>query len=424
MKKRGRLFWFNVTSLIVFLIFITFFNLSCYSPTEPEDNPYITYIVSGGFGGGIHTKLIIDQSRTASLESEYPALKKQLSTEEYNSIINLFSDFKKLPDSEMIRCADSFVYTIEYETNGSIKTVRADNCALSDSTNPVIRKFKPIANKLGQLANQIYNAQASWIGLTAEYKMDKDIYKLDEPIKLTYILKNPTDKERVLYFKNQYKLQFMLYKRDYPSIYYTYPPRDYENDTTNPGKIELAPGEEKSLSYTWDQKILDNGNWIQAPIGSYNISMIFVGTKVNGNSFFIDIVDPSIPIEGQVVPDYNGESYLSKYYNFQLRIKNWTDKPVALDFPSSQKISVQLYTDDIHSKRELIYESTKPQDNQSSQLTILPNDEMTFSSLQSKDDLNLQNITWYYVKIKLLTSNLDFERDAEISIYQYSDNSN
>ncbi len=423
MKKRIKSILVQITGLIVFSIFLTFSNLSCNSPTGPQDTPYITYIVSGGFTGGIHTKLVIDEYGAASLESEYPALKRQLTPEQYHSLLILFDDFEKLPDSAMIRCVDSFIYTVEYKVGSYTKIVSADNCALFDSTNFYIEKFKSIVNQLNYLANQIYNEQASWIGLTAEYKIDKNIYKIGEQVKLTYILKNPTNKERTMYFKNQYKFQFLIYKTDYPLVYYTYP-EDYETNTTNPDKITLAPGEEKTINYIWDKKIKDHENWIQAPVGMYSISMSFVGGKVNGNYLFFDIIDPSIPIEGKVVPDYNGEGSYSKNYNFQLLVKNRMNSPVTLDFPNSQKISLQLYSNDIPSKRELLYESNLVIDNQSSQITIPAQGEETFSYVQNKDSLNLGDIYWFYVKIKLLAQNLNFEKDAGISIYQYSDNSN
>ena len=408
-----------IPRIMLLTILFSVFHLNCDSPTEPYIPSDITYTVSGGFGGGIYTKLVIDQYGIASLESEYPALKQQLTPEEYNSLLVLFNGFEKFPDTTMIRCADSFIYTVEYKVDGHTKIFGVDNCILSDlQTDYLIRKFKLIIDELSRLAGKIYNEQATWIGLTADYKMDKNIYKTGEPVQLTYILKNPTGNERTLYFKNQYVLYFQIYKTDYPLIYYSYP-KDYGTDSTNPAEITLSPGEQKSFYYVWDQRMTENGKPVQVPIGMYSVSMHFLGGKVNGAIFFFDIVDPSIPIEGKVVPDPNGESSYSQDYSFQLLIKNWTNTPVTLDFPNSQKISFQLYSDDIPSNRELLYECPVVKDSQSSRITIPAQGERTFSCIQNKENLNLGNIYWFYVRIKLLSSTLNFERDAEISIYKY-----
>jgi len=409
----------NCLGLPLFSIFISVSSLSCDFSTGPqEESGVITYTVSGGFAGGTHTKLIVDQYGSATLASEYPPLKEQLTTQEYNSLFSLLSGFNSLPDSAIIHCIDSFIYTVEYKTGSNKKTFAADGCALSESNDPSIIKFKSLVNELGKLADKIYNNQAPWLGLAAEYKIDKNIYKLGEPIKLTYILKNPTDNEHTLYFKGQHQIYFQAYKRYYPYLYYSYP-QNLQSDTLNPTQITLPAGGERTINYVWDQGITDqNGIKIQAPAGMYSLTMFFIGSKVNADHFFFDIVDPSVPVEGNVISDYNGENSYSQYYSFNLYLKNWTNSSVTLNFPNNQKIFVQLYTDDLPSNRKLLYESPTIKDGLSSRVTIPALTDTTFSYKQDKDRLNLGNSSWFYVKIKLLNQN--FERDAEVQIYDYS----
>ena len=163
-------------SFFVFLsITLCILNFNCDSPTGPVGSAVITYTVSGGFAGGIHTKLVINEYGQASLESENPVLKQALPAREYHSLLRLFNGFSMLKDSYSGGCVDIPVYTIEYRRSNYIKIVNVDGCALSDSVDPDIVKLKYITDRLSNLADQIYNNKAPRIGLTAEYKIEKSI---------------------------------------------------------------------------------------------------------------------------------------------------------------------------------------------------------------------------------------------------------
>ena len=72
----------------------------------------------------------------------------------------------------------------------------------------------------------------------------------------------------------------------------------------------------------------------------YPWGMLIVGfpeSRVN-----VDIVDPSIPVFAHVSSRNNDDSS-NPTYTFNLLVKNWSEEPVKLNFPSSQKIRVTLY---------------------------------------------------------------------------------
>lgn len=136
------------------LIILSIFNLSCDSSTEPLEPAVITYTVSGGYAGGVYTKLVIDQSGIAALGNENPILKQKLNAQEYNSLRQSFSGFNDIPDTSMIRCMDSFIFSVEYKTEHSSKTVHIDGCELDDSTNYIVEKLKAIINKLESIVQK------------------------------------------------------------------------------------------------------------------------------------------------------------------------------------------------------------------------------------------------------------------------------
>ncbi len=161
--------------ILFFSILFCILIFNCDSPTGPVGSAVITYTVSGGFAGGIHTKLVIDEYGQASLETETPVLKQTLSAKEYRSILMLFKGFSLLKDSYNGGCMDIPVYTIEYRGNNYTKVVIADGCALSDSADPGIVKLRQITNRLSCLADQIYKNKTQVIGLSAEFKIKKSI---------------------------------------------------------------------------------------------------------------------------------------------------------------------------------------------------------------------------------------------------------
>ncbi len=144
------------------LIILSISNLSCDSSTEPLEPAVITYTVSGGYTGGIRTKLIIYQSGVTSLETEYPVLKQQLTQEEYNSLLQSFSGFNDIADSSLIECRDSFIYSIEYQIEKYSKTIHVDMCALNNSTNAEIEKLKIIIGKLNNIAEKVKSINAPY----------------------------------------------------------------------------------------------------------------------------------------------------------------------------------------------------------------------------------------------------------------------
>lgn len=408
---------YTITELFFLSILLIIINFSCDSPTGPLESSEISFIESGGFTGGIHIKLVIDKYGIASLESQYPVLKQTLSGKEFNSLLKLFSGFANLNDSYYGGCADIPVFNITYKNGRINKTVNIDGCALLDSLNPDVAKLKAIINLCANLAAEIYNNQAPWAGLTAEYITDKEICNLGSSLKMTFILRNPTDKKRSLYFRNGEQIIYNIYQREYPYKYYRYPYGTAVDST--PSVITLEPGEEKTFDLMWDQKMFDSkGRITTAAAGSYNLFMAFGGAVMPGQQKIIYVVDPAVPVLGQVIADPIGENKDAGNYNFNLSVKNWTTNSVTLDFLNSQKILIELYDINNPLNNVLIYRSAEITDNNPAQTEIPAGGVTNFSDTFSKDSLNLSGGYWYHVRIKLLCSGFNLESESDIVIYK------
>ena len=168
----------------LFLWFIVFFFASCdiIGPQQTTGSPTIIYTVSGGFWGGISTKLNVNNSGTATLETTYPPLKLQLKQDEYSHLLSYFDNFNELPDTFKNQCADGLIFKIEYKGNDYSKNITIDQCTLSSQSksNSIVSKINKIILALDSLAKRIYETKAPWIGLTSNFSIDSDVYGIGE----------------------------------------------------------------------------------------------------------------------------------------------------------------------------------------------------------------------------------------------------
>ncbi len=387
-------------------------------PPASGDNPTITYTVTGGFFGGLHTKIVVSPAGIATLETTYPNLELQLTPDEYSGLLRRFDDFSALQDTFPNSCMDGFIFTVQLEGEGYSRHISIDQCTLQSGKDSiaVIGKVNTILVALDSLANRVYQSKAPWVGLTAHFYIDSDIYGDGEPITLRYRILNPTSEERAIYFQHQSQFWFSVYRFNFPSFYYIYPAVT-SADSSAPSEIHLAPGETKEITYVWDQHVRPADTALA--IGYYELRTgLLAGNLYMADTSF-EVIDRTIPISGVITPDPNGESNSSNTYTFALSVRNWTGSPVTLHFPSSHTISVELYDLGGLSPRDsTIYVSPPVADTVTFEMTIPPHAVRTFTSVVFKSEF-APWYTWTYAKIRLLCTDYEFSRDGELRMFPY-----
>jgi hypothetical protein len=410
MKNHKRLLTIAYAFLVALLV------PACHvaGPSGSSGNPTITYVVSGGFVGGIHTRLTVSPTGSATLETNYPQLKLQLTPDEYSGLLRRFDDFGALQDTFPNSCMDGFIFTVQLDGEGYSRHISIDQCTLQSGkdSNAVIGKLNIILIALDSLADEVYETKAPWVGLTGRFYIDSDIYGAGEPITLRYHITNPTSEDRAIYFQHQDQFWFSVYRYNFPPFYYSYPG---DPDSSAPSEIHLAPGETKEIAYVWDQHVQP----VDTPlaIGYYELRMgLLAGNLYMADTSF-EVIDRSIPISGVITPDPNGESSSSSTYTFALSVRNWTGSPVTLHFPSSHTISVELYDlGGISPRDSAIYVSPPVTDSVTFEMTIPPHAVRTFTSVVFKSEFAPWYM-WTYAKIRLLCTDYEFGRDGQLRMF-------
>lgn len=390
-------------------------------PSGSAGNPSIVYTVSGGFAGGTHTRLTIDPEGLATLETTYPQISTQLSAGEYMDLLRTLGDFGALPDTFPNSCFDGFIFTVETEKPGYYKRVSIDQCTLysEKDSSAIVAKIENIIVALDSLARKVYDSEAPWKGLTAEFSIDSSFYGVGEPITLRYRVSNPTSVERAIYFRHRNQFTFSLDRYNFPSFYFTYPQELYW-DSSATSELHLAPGESKEITYEWNQRVQTSTADSTLGIGYYSLRMNLLAGDFQPQVSWFEIIDRRVPIAGFVTPDPNGSNSGSPTYTFALTLRNRTSSPVTLHFPSSARISVELYDVGGLSPRDsVIFRGPAVHDSTASNVTLSPYSVTTFSYPADKSAFG-QWYLWTYAKIKLLCTDFDFSRDAELMIAKYS----
>ncbi len=421
---------YSLKTIAFLLIAVVLFN-SCdttnSSGLELDENETIainglslTYTRSGGAIGGLIKKMVLDSTGVVILPDRYPELRQQLTQDAYEKLAKNFEDFvdnsQSIPDSAVSTCSDDVLVEIEWKYKNESNKFRTIGCLLYnynsvDSSTIAVRSFIDI---LDTIYGNVYETQIPWKGLTSEFSIESDTYALGESIKMIYKIHNPTTKERGLYFRGKEQTYFTIYRENVPNFYYRYP--DYKvSDMGEPSEILFAPGETKIIETEWNQIMETKDGDIPLDIGRYriNIHMSAGGLRQGGGN--VDIVDPSIPVFAQV-SSRNNDNSSNPTYTFNLLVKNWSEEPVKLNFPSSQKIGVTLYGNE--HKNSISYESSLIDDTMESTVTILPGEETVFSHTVDKSEIaNLSN--WRYVEIELMCTNFESISTGFLEMYKY-----
>ncbi|MCL5031078.1 MAG: hypothetical protein M1480_18895 [Bacteroidetes bacterium] len=256
------------------------FIVSCQSPVVPieADNPTIIYEVSGGVMGD-YFKLIIDNTGLASYVSVYPVLQMQLPEEEFTNIKSYLKNFDNYQPSYLDSCIDDFRHKLTLQTNTRQKTVEFDGCSID--RNPNLEPLKELVILFGKVRDSIYNEKAAWVGLTYQFSMDSTSYSQSDSINFFCKIINQTTKERIIYFKNKYRIQVAIHNDiTNPEISFRTPDNSISSsDTTSPSEIILEPGEVKTITYSWDQSFVnyDMVSYKSLPYGKYNATIYLQG---------------------------------------------------------------------------------------------------------------------------------------------------
>jgi len=412
-----RLLGFTAFSLCVLLP-------SCDDAHGPPDllSGSVEYTVSGGFRGGVHTKMTVDPAGHVTLHSSYPELEDDLTTGEQAELERYFADIWSQPDTLRGGCMDDFNYEIRWTDSRGKKIVLVDGCALNPPNG-----VKPwptltgIVQVLGNLAARILEQKAPWRGIEGTFGIDKLNYGLDEPIRFSYRLKNPTSQERSLPFHHADQFWFSVDKENFPGFHYSYPMRAFYPwafpDSSSPSSIVLVPGQEEELVYVWDHSVLDvSGKPDTLDVGSYHLRMGLLTGDLNTQEIHFDLYDRRLPIKGDIIPDLTGSDGTSATYVFQLMVTNWTQSSVTLHFRNSQRIAVELWDLDFDPPKTIIYQTMISQTSDSQNLTLAPQEKVVFTEAVQKANMGPWYI-WTLAKVRLLSTDFDFSREGQLQIF-------
>jgi hypothetical protein len=277
-----------------FHVILLIFACSCKNsvqplPLEPET---IVYQRSGGYGGGIATKLKIQSDGLAILQSNYPPLHHQLSPAEHAWVFSLFQGYDTWKDEMDIICADDFLFTFQLTQGGKTTEVHSTGCSLErNQTDPNAARILASIGSLESLANSIYQQEAPWIGLKAEFGLDKSVYRVSDTITMTFRLVNTTSIVRTLWFPTQSQTSFTIHNQANPALSYYLPCNYWPSDTANPSTIVVEPYRQSQIEYRWIPVLTNSstGETLKAPAGYYAITMRFLAGDLGASTVFFEI---------------------------------------------------------------------------------------------------------------------------------------
>ena len=370
-------------------------------------------------------RLTVSAEGLVTTEVVRPSLRQQLADSAHQQLLDVFDGFFDLEatyDDHV--CADDITYTITLQSETRSKTVLAAGCSLwergGDRHAPA--RLGRMVSALRELAREVYEEEAPWLGLEVDFSIDGDTYGLGEPIRLTYRITNPTDRERTLYFFDDRRTGFSVRKQGIPASYHQHPPMpDHSSEDLTP--LTLGPGQEETLTHLWDQTVVDDeGDRAELGLGRYALSMHLLNT-----SFFrtdegipFDVVDRSVPLGGYVNDYGPGEDPSLPDFTFELLVRNWTDAPVTLAFPHRERLRVAVYSLDGPASEPppLVYRGPETLQDEATTLVLQPGETETFSHTVRKTELSPDAI-WYRADVELLASNVAFARSGQVRIIPY-----
>ncbi|MGA9120860.1 MAG: hypothetical protein WB699_15955, partial [Bacteroidota bacterium] len=279
-----------------------------------------------------------------------------------------------------------------------------------------------IVQTLESVAARIKEQEAPWRGMEANFMIDASSYGLDEPIRLNYTLTNRTSFTRSLSFPHSKQFWFTVDKANFPAFHYSYPMEAFSPwsfpDSSSPTTRVLLAGEEKNLVYIWDHSLIDSrGVPDTLGVGSYHLRMGLLAGDFAVRDFDFDVYDKQIPIKGEISPDFAGADASSMTYTIQLKVTNWTQSSLTLNFGNSQRLAVELWDLDINPPTALIYSTeilpaTNPQT-----LVLAPLETVVIADTVQKAAMK-PGYFWTLAQVRLLCTNFPFDREGQLQIFR------
>ncbi|GMQ83228.1 MAG: hypothetical protein BMS9Abin05_2718 [Rhodothermia bacterium] len=194
------------------------------SPPHSEENwempagglkyelPRIDMEMFNGWGGYDNVSVLPGGLFIKRLQFNIPELSRQLSPDEYDQLISLFSGFLGFGPEYGNGCADGNAYTITISNALYRKTVFA-GCGISrpDPDSVSAQLFK-LVTELDRLSDKTYENEAPWIGLTNSVSLDRQSYALTDTIRIRYAIHNPTNTTRAVYFYRVNRIGAEVYR--------------------------------------------------------------------------------------------------------------------------------------------------------------------------------------------------------------------
>src|SRR5579862_5211259 len=347
----------HVVVVIPFILLMTGFSKS------QDSNPTIKYYRTGGFVGGTMGRITILPDGMAIDEDSYPNLHAIMSSGDYRSLLKLFHDFDGLKkdlgvskvecmdaiDSYFILVRDSI--TTEIELSGCI-SFESDN-SITKERREAINRLIEIRTRLDSIYTWVYNKEESWLGVIPTFSLDGVVVLPTDSIRVDVVLRNSESKDQKLYFPPWGRVAFSLDpvgpwdQRSYRHSRYP------SNEEKPPIELRVPASDSVSFHEAWCCRDSEHSglghvnivSWLRP--GVYLLEP-FVTAQCSRDTthrapFLIDYADTTAPVGGVVWADEkrNGDSAL---VDFRMRIQNWTNAPVRLDFEDSALFRIELVT--------------------------------------------------------------------------------
>ncbi len=211
--------------------------------------PRVDVTMFSGFGAYDNVSVLPSGVFIKRLRYDLPELSRQLSEDDYEHLISLFSGFLGFESEYGTGCADGRFYTISITNAYYHKSVNV-GCAIDHLTDSVSVQLTKLVREIDRLSLDTYNQLAPWIGLTNSVSIDRSSYTQSDTLRVNYLINNPTDINRSIYFRYEDRLSLSIYLGHliYRSPTGSIACPSIEGLPCNPDKITIAPGESFTIT--------------------------------------------------------------------------------------------------------------------------------------------------------------------------------
>jgi hypothetical protein len=370
--------------------------LGWHSPTHAGNDleeGEIRYVVSGGIAGRVYTNLTITPEGIAINKKHAPPIKKRLTPEEYRDIRSKVEKLFAAPSSgkdgkRRVIIYDSINHRLQMKIGGEIKERRTS------------RGFGSLLPELSALAKQMEEENAPWKDLKVAFRIDKDVYFQSDSIFLSCLIRNPTDQERSVFFRNDEWITVIATKGTCQGCGPVYTPGNLQRISavrTAPRKglqeIKIDPGRMLEVKYKWDMTYREKGrnDPLHIPFGRFTLSARLVDTALKASEELkFDLTEPDSFLVGEIVPDDDGAKPDSDSYRFRIKATNWSNKPQEIAFPYDEDLDIDLQQGVVRPRwQPLKYATPAKTEKRSHRVVLAPGESRIFERKIAKKEIGL-----------------------------------